>query len=32
MGFRSGDVGPDFKAQINIGKIDFYKYSKYDIG
>ena len=32
MALWPGDVAPDFKAQINAGEIDFYKYSKYDIG
>ena len=32
MVLRPGDVTPDFKAQTSGGEIDFYKYSKYDIG
>jgi hypothetical protein len=32
MALRLGDVAPNFKAQISVGEIDFYKYSKYDIG
>jgi hypothetical protein len=32
MALRLGTVAPDFKAQNSAGEIDFYKYSKYDIG
>jgi hypothetical protein len=32
MALRLGDVAPNFKAQTTAGEIDFYEYSKYDIG